>query len=68
MITLLFVTHKSEHHRNIINFGPTTLRSAICYSLLKLGNPKPGDIIVDPICGEGSIPIEVYCIFTVVKV
>ncbi|XP_071572278.1 tRNA (guanine(6)-N(2))-methyltransferase THUMP3 [Temnothorax nylanderi] len=52
------VTHKSMHNRNIINFGPTTLRSTICYNLLKLANPKPGDIIVDPMCGGGSIPIE----------
>ncbi|XP_012531430.1 THUMP domain-containing protein 3 isoform X2 [Monomorium pharaonis] len=58
LITHLRVTHKSKHNRNIINFGPTTLRSTICYNLLKLANPKPGDIIVDPMCGGGSIPIE----------
>lgn len=51
------------HHRNIINFGPTTLRSTICYNLLKLANPKTGDIIVDPMCGGGSIPIEVLHIY-----
>lgn len=57
------MTHKSKHNRNIINFGPTTLRSTICYNLLKLANPKPGDIIVDPMCGGGSIPIEVLHIY-----
>lgn len=51
------------HHRNIVNFGPTTLRSTICYNLLKLANPKVGDIIVDPMCGGGSIPIEVLHIY-----
>lgn len=64
LITHLRVTHKSMHHRNIINFGPTTLRSTICYNLLKLANPKPGDVIVDPMCGGGSIPIEVLHIYS----
>ncbi|EGI66324.1 THUMP domain-containing protein 3 [Acromyrmex echinatior] len=63
LITHLRVTHKSKHHRNIVNFGPTTLRSTICYNLLKLANPKLGDIIVDPMCGGGSIPIEATLAF-----
>ncbi|XP_011689457.1 PREDICTED: THUMP domain-containing protein 3-like [Wasmannia auropunctata] len=63
LITHLRVTHKSKHNRNIVNFGPTTLRSTICYNLLKLANPKPGDIIVDPMCGGGSIPIEATLAF-----
>lgn len=58
LITHLRVTHESMHRRNISSFGPTTLRSTICYNLLRLANPKPGDIIVDPMCGGGSIPIE----------
>lgn len=59
MLTHLRVTHESKHRRNIANFGPTTLRSTICYNLLRLAHPKPGDVIVDPMCGGGSIPIEV---------
>ncbi|RLU23553.1 hypothetical protein DMN91_003758 [Ooceraea biroi] len=58
MLTHLRVTHESKHRRNIENFGPTTLRSTICYNLLRLAHPKPGDLIVDPMCGGGSIPIE----------
>lgn len=58
LITHLRVTHESKHRRNIASFGPTTLRSTICYNLLRLANPKPGDIIVDPMCGGGSIPVE----------
>ncbi|XP_025987870.1 THUMP domain-containing protein 3 [Solenopsis invicta] len=58
LTTHLRVTHKSKHNRNIISFGPTTLRSTICYNLLKLAKPKPGEIIIDPMCGGGSIPIE----------
>lgn len=58
LITHLRVTHESKHRRNIASFGPTTLRSTICYNLLRLANPKPGDIIIDPMCGGGSIPVE----------
>lgn len=65
LITHLRVTHESKHRRNIASFGPTTLRSTICYNLLRLANPKPGDIIIDPMCGGGSIPVEV-CIYTII--
>lgn len=55
----LRVTSESKHRRNIVHFGPTTLRATVCYNLLRLAKPKPGDIIIDPMCGSGSIPIEV---------
>ncbi|XP_050452064.1 tRNA (guanine(6)-N2)-methyltransferase THUMP3-like [Cataglyphis hispanica] len=58
LITHLRVTHESKHRRNIASFGPTTLRSTICYNLLRLANPKLGDVIIDPMCGGGSIPVE----------
>lgn len=52
------LNQESNHHRNIKFFGPTTLRATICYNMLRLCDPKPGDIIIDPLCGAGSIPIE----------
>ncbi|XP_066591678.1 tRNA (guanine(6)-N2)-methyltransferase THUMP3-like [Prorops nasuta] len=52
------VTPISMHHRNIVAFGPTTLRATICYNLLRLVKPVKGDIVIDPMCGGGSIPIE----------
>ncbi|CAL7936587.1 unnamed protein product [Xylocopa violacea] len=58
LVTQLRVTHESKHRRNIMNFGPTTLRATVCYNLLRLAHPNPGDIIIDPMCGGGSIPIE----------
>ncbi|XP_017759751.1 PREDICTED: THUMP domain-containing protein 3-like [Eufriesea mexicana] len=58
LVTCLRVTPESKHHRNITCFGPTTLRATICYNLLRLAHPNPGDIIIDPMCGSGSIPIE----------
>jgi 23S rRNA G2445 N2-methylase RlmL len=53
------LTKESKHHRNINFFGPTTLRATICYNMLRLAQPKAGDVIIDPMCGGGSIPIEV---------
>ncbi|XP_029412939.1 THUMP domain-containing protein 3 [Nannospalax galili] len=52
------LTEESLHRRNITHFGPTTLRSTLAYGMLRLCEPKPTDIIVDPMCGTGAIPIE----------
>uniref|UniRef100_A0A1B6JTN3 THUMP domain-containing protein n=1 Tax=Homalodisca liturata TaxID=320908 RepID=A0A1B6JTN3_9HEMI len=54
----LGLTRQSKHRRNITHFGPTTLRATVCYNLLRLGSPKVGDVVIDPLCGGGSIPIE----------
>ena len=52
------LTKTSLFRRNIEHFGPTTLRATICASMLQLANIEPGEIVVDPMCGGGSIPIE----------
>ncbi|XP_038068289.1 THUMP domain-containing protein 3-like isoform X2 [Patiria miniata] len=52
------LTAESMHKRNIVHFGPTTLRSTLAHCMLRLGEPQPGDVICDPMCGGGSIPIE----------
>ncbi|XP_007944057.1 THUMP domain-containing protein 3 [Orycteropus afer afer] len=52
------LTEESLHRRNITHFGPTTLRSTLAYGMLRLCAPLPSDIIVDPMCGTGAIPIE----------
>ncbi len=48
----------SLFRRTIVHFGPTTLRATICSSLLRLAEVRPGDVVVDPMCGGGSIPLE----------
>lgn len=53
------LTKESMHRRNIAHFGPTTLRATHCYNILRLAQLRVGDIVVDPLCGGGSIPIEV---------
>nr|XP_006132876.1 THUMP domain-containing protein 3 [Pelodiscus sinensis]XP_006132877.1 THUMP domain-containing protein 3 [Pelodiscus sinensis]XP_006132878.1 THUMP domain-containing protein 3 [Pelodiscus sinensis]XP_006132879.1 THUMP domain-containing protein 3 [Pelodiscus sinensis] len=52
------LTEESLHRRNITHFGPTTLRSTLAYGMLRLCNPQPTDIIIDPMSGTGAIPIE----------
>ncbi|XP_076224640.1 tRNA (guanine(6)-N(2))-methyltransferase THUMP3 isoform X2 [Nomia melanderi] len=64
LVTHLRVTHESKHRRNIMCFGPTTLRATVCYNLLQLAQPKTGDIIIDPMCGGGSIPIEAALVYS----
>ncbi|XP_062328850.1 THUMP domain-containing protein 3 isoform X2 [Osmerus eperlanus] len=52
------LTEESLHRRNITHFGPTTLRSTLCYGMLRLCKPEPSDVILDPMCGTGAIPLE----------
>lgn len=54
----LTLTKESLFKRTIRHFGPTTLRATICSSLLRLADVKPGEVVVDPMCGGGSIPLE----------
>ncbi len=54
----LGLTHQSLFKRNVTHMGLTTLRATICASLLRLAKVEVGDVVVDPMCGGGSIPIE----------
>ena len=54
----LSLTHESLHRRNIVNFGYTTLRASIAHNMLRMCDIKLGDVVLDPMCGSGSIPIE----------
>lgn len=55
---LLSLTDRSQHIRDISHFGPTCLQSTVCYGLLRLAELQPGDVVLDPMCGGGSISIE----------
>ncbi|XP_041350135.1 THUMP domain-containing protein 3-like [Gigantopelta aegis] len=52
------LTKQSLHRRNLSSFGPTTLRPTIAYNMLRLCKIHPGDVVCDPMCGSGSIPIQ----------
>lgn len=53
------LTRGSLHFRNLTQFGPTTLRATISAALFRYaGGAAPGQLVCDPMCGSGSIPIE----------
>ncbi|XP_013864492.1 tRNA (guanine(6)-N(2))-methyltransferase THUMP3 [Austrofundulus limnaeus] len=52
------LTEESLHRRNISHFGPTTLRSTLCYGMLRLCKLQESDVVIDPMCGTGAIPLE----------
>ncbi|XP_046705375.1 THUMP domain-containing protein 3 [Silurus meridionalis] len=58
MVVGIALTEESLHRRNITHFGPTTLRSTLAYGMLRLCKPQISDVIVDPMCGSGAIPLE----------
>jgi len=44
--------------RNRGDLGMTVLNNAIAYGMARLANIQPGDVVVDPMAGVGTIPIE----------
>lgn len=54
----LQLTNESLHRRNVVHFGITTLRPTICHGMLREAQISLGDIILDPMSGSGSMPIE----------
>jgi len=58
LMVCVSLTNMSLHHRNITHFGITTLRSTIAYNMVMMCDVQPGDVVIDPMCGCGSIPIE----------
>jgi len=58
VIVAFRLTEESMHRRNLVALGPTSLVGTLSYSLAYLAEIKPGDIVVDPMCGGLSISIE----------
>merc|ERR1719347_774302 len=54
----LTLTNKSLYHRTVTDLGPCTLRPTIAAGLVMLAQPGPGDVILDPMCGGGTISLE----------
>lgn len=57
-ITIPIVHNQASNYRNRIVFGRTAMRPTIAHCLVRMANPQPGDIVLDPCCGVGTIPIE----------
>lgn len=58
MLVMVALNRESLFKRNVSAFGPTTLRSTICYCMVALAHPIRGEVILDPMCGGGSVPLE----------
>jgi len=54
----LTLTNTSLYHRTVTQFGPCTLRPTICAGLIMYAQLKPGDVVLDPMCGGGTISLE----------
>lgn len=52
------LTTYSLHNRNLVNFGKSSLRSTICYGILRLAELQPGNVVCDPLCGSGALLLE----------
>ncbi|RWS12248.1 THUMP domain-containing protein 3-like isoform X2 [Dinothrombium tinctorium] len=52
------LTRQSLHYRNLVSFGPTSLKATICHNMLRLAEIQTGDIVCDPMCGSGAILVE----------
>lgn len=53
------VTRESLHKRKYRVFEhPAALRPTIAYAMVRLAEPKPGNVFVDPMAGGGTILIE----------
>jgi len=52
------LTSKRVSIRNRVACGPTTLDAANAYALVKWANIQPGEVVLDPMGGSGTIPIE----------
>ncbi|CAJ0603516.1 unnamed protein product [Cylicocyclus nassatus] len=58
ILVMVALNKESLFKRNVCAFGPTTMRSTMCYCMTALAEPAEGEVIIDPMCGGGSIPLE----------
>jgi len=54
----LTLTPRDHGSRSISILGPCSLRPPIAAALVRLANVQPGEVLLDPMCGGGSIPLE----------
>ena len=58
MYCCLTLTNTSLYQRTITQFGPCTLRPTICAGLVMMADLKPGEVVLDPMAGGGTISLE----------
>ena len=53
------------YNRNITFFGKTPTKNSIVAGMVRMADIKPFEVVYDPMCGVGSIPIEVATDFSI---
>lgn len=55
----LRLSDRTMRHRTYkVRHLPASLRPTVAYSMALLSSPQPGDVVLDPLCGAGTILIE----------
>lgn len=58
------LTARPLHRRGYkLDTGPGTLHPPVAAALARLAGPAPGQAVLDPFCGDGTIPIETALAF-----
>lgn len=52
------LTREPLFKRNLTHFGRTNLRATVCHNMVRLATPQLGEVILDPMCGGATIPME----------
>lgn len=61
---ILLTGDKSRHRRGYrIYDHPAALKPTLAYSMIRISETKDGDIVLDPMCGGGTIAIEAAMTF-----
>jgi len=55
------LTNVSLFNRTVTSFGPCTLKPTICAGLVRLARLEAGEVVLDPMCGGGTISLEGSC-------
>jgi len=57
-------TKESLYKRFVKKFNHrAAIKSTLAYAMIRLANIKKGDILLDPMCGSGTIPLEAASLF-----
>eukprot|EP00088_Acartia_fossae_P018880 TRINITY_DN20945_c0_g1_i6.p1 TRINITY_DN20945_c0_g1~~TRINITY_DN20945_c0_g1_i6.p1 ORF type:complete len:397 (+),score=62.27 TRINITY_DN20945_c0_g1_i6:43-1233(+) len=52
------LTNKALFNRTLSHLGFLCLKPTVCACLVRFAKIEPGDVVLDPMCGGGSIPLE----------
>ncbi len=52
------LTDYSLHRRDRLRSGHAALKASVAHCLIRIAAPQAGELLLDPMCGSGTIPIE----------